>query len=79
MSDSPREDLPPEKPELPRIDSANHANIIAENLRRIDAALPPFPIKPERDLYPRRGTKHGGAPQGPHQPSALSPEDTEGR
>lgn len=32
---------------LPPLPFARHANIIAENLRRIDAALPLFPLPPK--------------------------------
>ncbi len=78
----------PERPEnqpssdnskAPRIVPADHANIIAENLRRIDAALPLFPLKSSDDTLAHRHGEGESAPGRPHQSPARSPNDSGGR
>lgn len=79
MPDSPHNKPSSEKSEAPGIVPANHANIIAENLRRIDAALPLVPLTQNSDASVGRQAQHDETPRSPHQPSVRSPENSGGR
>ncbi len=79
MSELPEKKPSPENPAAPHATASGHANIIAENLRRIDAALPLFPLSPSSDDPAGRHLKHDDTQHGPHQPSVRSPEDSGGR
>ncbi len=79
MSSQPENQPSKDKSKLPSLRPADHANIIAENLRRIDAALPLFPLTADGDSSSSRRGGASNAPRGPHQPSKRSADDTGGR
>lgn len=79
MSKTPQNEPSKDKAKLPSLRPADHANIIAENLRRIDAALPLFPLSADGESSSARRDGSTSAPRGPHQPSKLPADDIGGR
>lgn len=79
MSKTPQNEPSKDEAKLLGLRPADHANVIAENLRRIDAALPLFPLGASGDSSTPRRDESANAPSGPHQPSKLPADDIGGR